>query len=1480
MASDNELLIKLGVESSSASKQIKEITKELKTLDKQMDSVDKSVDNFNQSISGIGKQAGLFQDKLDLLNTQLNIYKNRLNDATSQLDKAKKEIKELGDRTKENGDEWDKASKKLEVAQTRYNNTVRSMKEIESQIESTNREIRKLGESVDDLNFDKFSNEIDQLNTDLKTLDTVIDSFDTNTGNFGNSMQNAMNKMGAYGEKISVLNKSIDKHKEALKSTESIIKSVENYLESLGERTEENAHEWDRASDYIERYKDKQNELENSLREVQSELRTTTTEVQELNTTLQEAPLENLSDKLRTIGNGFLDLGDATQPLSTAMIGLGTIAGKTAMDFEDAMAKVQATSGVSAEELEVLEQKARQIGSTTQLSATEGAEALLLLAQAGYDTEQSLTMVDSVVNLAIANELDLARATEIVTASMNGYGWELNRTQELTDILSAVSRASSTDVAEIGYAFKTVAPTANALGFEVADVSMVLGLMANNAIHGAEAGNALKSILASLVRPTEYGAEALKNLGVEVADSQGNMRDLDVIVRDLQDAFAGLSEEEQAQIATTLVGKMQLSKFLAIVNSGGDDVDKLADAIENCTGLTEEMRDTMENTSGGAWREFQSTMEETAIIVGDKLLPHFVKVLEKIGDLAIKFGELDDDTQSVILGFGGFLAVLSPLSTGIGNVFNGLSSITSILRKVSGKTTSATASTLAFSDAVGTAGATVGATGTGGLLAGLHALGMALAPWMLGGAIAVGVVATVDSLVTAYQNLQKQAEESANDYDYGTDLMMDANKRLAQDVAEKYRAIEEDMYNFRSNGIETLLNSFDELQEGAEVDFNGFLTTCQTKMSDAKVVVQENSQEMSEALKFLNTDIATVFSESDLATIQEGWSRQMTKGLEVAYSSLETTITEKDAIIEGLMIEHGWNYEQAYAEWEGRVLEQYQEFCDQLIIAQTGYQEESLGSLDQFLADQEFRNRGDYNQYLEFLRGTYDQQAGIIAEGYAECTIAIQRGEDVINGIHFDSAEQAQKYADLTFQYKMKQLDLEKERKIQVATETAYQLGTIDEETYNKNMEASKKREQLYTDEFNALSMIVEQGGANVSGSWDEVWSAIMEAEEAGISKSLTQNKDFVESLAVYFDSGGQSMEEAITFAFDAIIGKTDKSVAELEQQFGHLDTQTQAKLNNVMNHMRDTGSTLDEACDTFDVDTQLMVDYIHYLATQTDTDLDNVNTAVDGTKESMEGLKTESVTDTGEVAKNFGTMGTRVMSALTNMDGSLVSSSRTTTTESAKMINATAGVSKNFGNMGTRVMSALVDTQGNLIRTAGVTSTQSRSIQRSIDSIKGKSVDVTVKFKSINFQAVRQQVESMGSHVYSAGISSYKDYLDGLPTNFGDNYSEDLYGLKDAGIKTISLAHLEDGISAYATKDSTASERVTESVYNYNTNTTFTPKMPKNNNAELLRLLKEMADNQNNTGDVYVNIEVKNGNPQEIIKILDNYLKPRSKKW
>ena len=71
------------------------------------------------------------------------------------------------------------------------------------------------------------------------------------------------------------------------------------------------------------------------------------------------------------------------------------------------------------------------------------------------------------------------------------------------------------------------------------------------------------------------------------------------------------------------------------------------------------------------------------------------------------------------------------------------------------------------------------------------------------------------------------------------------------------------------------------------------------------------------------------------------------------------------------------------------------------------------------------------------------------------------------------------------------------------------------------------------------------------------------------------------------------------------------------------------------------------------------------------------------------------------------------------------------------------------------------------------------------------------------------------------------------------------------------------------------------QSVYNYNASTTHVSQSPSSFDKKMAQQFTEALQGVNNaSGDVYVNIEVKNGNPQEIIKILDNYLKPRSKKW
>lgn len=204
------------------------------------------------------------------------------------------------------------------------------------------------------------------------------------------------------------------------------------------------------------------------------------------------------------------------------------------------------------------------------------------------------------------------------------------------------------------------------------------------------------------------------------------------------------------------------------------------------------------------------------------------------------------------------------------------------------------------------------------------------------------------------------------------------------------------------------------------------------------------------------------------------------------------------------------------------------------------------------------------------------------------------------------------------------------------------------------------------------------------------------------------------------------------------------------------------------------------------------------------------------------------------------------------------------------------AFVAKNIDQMSTRVYGSLVDMNGNFITSANTVDRETNRIQSDINSIQGKSVDVTVKFQSINFQAVRQQVESMGSHVYSAGISSYKDYLDGLPTNFGTDYAQDLYGLKDAGVRTISLANLGmDEISAVAGKD--GGSIVSGAVANYNYNNSY-------QNIKNESIIKEVATvPKDKEINITINIENMGGKEQDVkdlVKQIDYYMRVHGKRW
>lgn len=372
--------------------------------------------------------------------------------------------------------------------------------------------------------------------------------------------------------------------------------------------------------------------------------------------------LNKLSSKLNDIGGKASKLGNSLMlKVTTPIMLTGTKMIKTAASFESAMSQVKAISGANEKEFAALSKKAREMGATTQFSASQSAEALKYMAQAGWDTDKMISALPGVMNLASASGEDLALSSSIVTSSMTAFGLKADKASLFADVLAQASNASNTGVAEMGETFKYVGPLAGALKYSIEDVAIATGLMANVNVSGSQAGTALRAALSNLVKPTDQMKSAMDKLGISVTDSSGKMKPFKTVMDDMRKGFAGLTEEEKTFYAATIFGDTAMSGMLGIINASEEDYNKLGDAIYNAAGAAQKASDIMQDNLQGDFNKLKSALEEVSLQIGNLLIPHLRKGVQYVRDLVEKFGNLDETTKITILKMIGFAAAIGPL---------------------------------------------------------------------------------------------------------------------------------------------------------------------------------------------------------------------------------------------------------------------------------------------------------------------------------------------------------------------------------------------------------------------------------------------------------------------------------------------------------------------------------------------------------------------------------------------------------------------------------------------------------------------------------------------------------------------------------------------------------------------------------------------------------------------------------------------------
>jgi TP901 family phage tail tape measure protein len=209
---------------------------------------------------------------------------------------------------------------------------------------------------------------------------------------------------------------------------------------------------------------------------------------------------------------------------------------------------------------------------------------------------------------AEATSITFAEMGSIAADNLRAFGLQTNETARVVDVLTQTANKSNQTVLDLGESMKYAAPIARSLGLPLEDLAATMGLLANNGIRGSDAGTALRTgltrlqIAASgsneelegLTRGNVLLARAMRSLGAEIIDTNGNLLPLDQVILSLRENIQGLSAGRRAEITKALFGDEAGSKFLALLNSSEGQIKTMFAAVRDSGGVAEKTQKQMQ----------------------------------------------------------------------------------------------------------------------------------------------------------------------------------------------------------------------------------------------------------------------------------------------------------------------------------------------------------------------------------------------------------------------------------------------------------------------------------------------------------------------------------------------------------------------------------------------------------------------------------------------------------------------------------------------------------------------------------------------------------------------------------------------------------------------------------------------------------------------------------------------------------------------
>ncbi|HDT6601768.1 phage tail tape measure protein [Citrobacter freundii] len=308
-----------------------------------------------------------------------------------------------------------------------------------------------------------------------------------------------------------------------------------------------------------------------------------------------------------------------------ASAGAGYAAGRflaPAVGFDEEMSRVGALTRLDKgdEQFAALRAQAKKLGAETAFTTRDAASGQAFLAMAGFTPQSIQAALPGVLNMALAGGMDLGESADIGSNILTQFKLSSDQMDRVGDTLTAAFTRTNTDLRALGDTMKYAGPVAANLGISLEQASAMAGMLANNGLRGSDAGTALRSSLSRLASPPKAAADALKELGVSVADANGKMRPMETVLLDLFKATKKYGQVDQVSFFKNIAGEEAFVGLQTLVQAAGSgELQKLTKELQGAAGESATVAKKMADNLGGdlkeldsAWEAFRIQIEELA----------------------------------------------------------------------------------------------------------------------------------------------------------------------------------------------------------------------------------------------------------------------------------------------------------------------------------------------------------------------------------------------------------------------------------------------------------------------------------------------------------------------------------------------------------------------------------------------------------------------------------------------------------------------------------------------------------------------------------------------------------------------------------------------------------------------------------------------------------------------------------------------------